>query len=217
MGKWWTRGLGPVDVGNTLRIVPFWDCWRTESDRLNIVVDPGASFGSGDHPTTLIALELLEKTINQMAGRRQPLSLFDIGTGTGVLAIAAEALGCGFIVACDLDPAAIWLAQRNVVLNSNLRSEAHKRRPHFYVGPLDAVKCTFDLVAANLAAPVLRRLKTELIARSGHYLILSGIPDSMVDLIHREFSGEKTDLEETVRMSEWNGLVFRKKDSGHKD
>jgi ribosomal protein L11 methyltransferase len=213
MGKWWTGGLGPVDVGNTLRIVPYWDCWRTESDRLNIVVDPGASFGLGDHPTTLIALELLEKTINQMAGRRQPLSLFDIGTGTGVLAIAAEALGCGFIVACDLDPAAIWLAQRNVVLNSNLRSEAHKRRPHFYVGPLDAVKCTFDLVAANLAAPVLRRLKTELIARSANYLILSGIPDSMVDLIQREFSGEKTDLETTVSMNEWNGLVFRKKES----
>ena len=213
MGKWWTGGLGPVDVGNTLRIVPYWDCWRTESDRLNIVVDPGASFGSGDHPTTLIALELLEKTINQMAGRRQPLSLFDIGTGTGVLAIAAEALGCGFIVACDLDPAAIWLAQRNVVLNSNLRSEAHKRRPHFYVGPLDAVKCTFDLVAANLAAPVLRRLKTELIARSANYLILSGIPDSMVDLIQREFSSERTDLETTVNMNEWNGLVFRKKES----
>jgi len=213
MGKWWTGGLGPVDVGNTLRIVPYWDCWRTESDRLNIVVDPGASFGSGDHPTTLIALELLEKTINQMAGRRQPLSLFDIGTGTGVLAIAAEALGCGFIVACDLDPAAIWLAQRNVVLNSNLRSEAHKRRPHFYVGPLDAVKCTFDLVAANLAAPVLRRLKTELIARSANYLILSGIPDSMVDLIQREFSSERTDLETTVSMNEWNGLVFRKKKS----
>jgi len=213
MGKWWTGGLGPVDVGNTLRIVPYWDCWRTESDRLNIVVDPGASFGLGDHPTTLIALELLEKTINQMAGRRQPLSLFDIGTGTGVLAIAAEALGCGFIVACDLDPAAIWLAQRNVVLNSNLRSEAHKRRPHFYVGPLDAVKCTFDLVAANLAAPVLRRLKTELIARSANYLILSGIPDSMVDLIQREFSSERTDLETTVSMNEWNGLVFRKKES----
>ena len=213
MGKWWTGGLGPVDVGNTLRIVPFWDCWRTESDRLNIVVDPGASFGSGDHPTTLIALELLEKTINQMAGRRQPLSLFDIGTGTGVLAIAAEALGCGFIVACDLDPAAIWLAQRNVVLNSNLRSEAHKRRPHFYVGPLDAVKCTFDLVAANLAAPVLRRLKNELIAHSRHYLILSGIPDSMVDLIQREFSSERTVLETTVSMNEWNGLVFRKKKS----
>ncbi|MDQ1286286.1 MAG: ribosomal protein methyltransferase, partial [Thermodesulfobacteriota bacterium] len=170
MGKWWTGGLVSVDVGNTLRVVPYWECWRTESDRLNVVVDPGASFGSGDHPTTLIALELLEKTINQMAGRRQPLSLFDIGTGTGVLAIAAEALGCGFIVACDLDPSAIWLAQRNVVLNDNLRSEAHKRRPHFYVGPLDAVKCTFDLVVVNLAAPVLRRLKTELIARSGNYL-----------------------------------------------
>ena len=68
-----------------------------------------------------------------------------------------------------------------------------------------------------MAAPVLRRLKTELIARSGNYLILSGIPDSMVDLIQREFSGEKTDLEDTVRMSEWNGLVFRKKDSGHND
>jgi ribosomal protein L11 methyltransferase len=177
------------------------------------VVDPGASFGLGDHPTTLIALELLEKTINQMAGRPQTLSLFDIGTGTGVLAIAAEALGCGFLVACDLDPSAIWMAKRNVVLNHNLRSEAHKRSPHFYVGPLDAVKCTFDLVVANLAAPVLRRLKTELIARSGNYLILSGIPDSMVDLIQREFSSERTVLETTVNMNEWNGLVFRKKES----
>jgi ribosomal protein L11 methyltransferase len=213
MGKWWTGGLVSVDVGDTLRVVPYWECWRKESDRLNIVVDPGASFGSGDHPTTLIALELLEKTINQMAGRRRPLSIFDIGTGTGVLAIAAEALGCDFIVACDLDPSSIWLAQRNVVLNHNLRCEAHRRRPLFYVGPLDAVHYTFDLVVANLAAPVLRRLKTELIARSGNYLILSGIPDSMVDLIQREFSSERTVLETTVSMNEWNGLVFRKKES----
>ncbi|MFH0959215.1 MAG: 50S ribosomal protein L11 methyltransferase [Pseudomonadota bacterium] len=210
MSKWWTGGLSPIDVGDSLRIVPFWDSWRTEPDRLNLVIDPGASFGSGDHPTTLIALELLEKTISQIHNVQKPLSLFDIGTGTGVLAIAAQALGCEFIVACDLDPSAIWLAKRNIALNENLRSEAHNRRPHFYVGPLDAVQHTFDLVVANLAAPVLKRLKKELIARSGRYLILSGIPDSMFDLIQEEFSDEKTNIEDAFRISEWNGLVFRK-------
>jgi ribosomal protein L11 methyltransferase len=217
MAKWWTGGVVPVDVGSSLRIVPYWDCWRTESDRLNLVIDPGASFGSGDHPTTLIALELLEKTVNQMTGKRQPISIFDIGTGTGVLSIAAEALGCGFIVACDLDPSAIWSAKRNVVLNHNLRSDTNKKNPVFYVGPLDAIQFTFDLVVANLAAPVLRRLKKELIALTGCYLILSGIPDSMFDLIQKEFVSEETDLDNIVRLDEWNGLVLRKKASSYKD
>lgn len=210
-GKWWTGGLSAVDVGKRLRIVPYWERWRTDDDRLNLVIDPGASFGSGDHPTTLIALELLEISIDKIGFGGQSVSVFDVGTGTGVLAIAAEALGSDFIVACDLDPCAVWLAQRNVMLNHTICGESEKKTINFYVGSLDATEYKFDVLVANLAAPVLLRLKKELIARSHHYLVLSGIPDSMFDRVKREFCLEKTEIEKAIHLEEWNGLALIKK------
>lgn len=207
--KWWTGGMGPVDVGESLRIVPYWESWRPRSNRHEVIIDPGASFGAGDHPTTIIALELLEKTLNDKFITGRNISLLDVGTGTGVLSLAARAVGCNFVVACDLDPSAIYLVQRNIRLNSTIHPELKENGVNLYVGPVHAIGSVFDVVVANLAAPVLIRLKRNLIDCSGSYLILSGIPDSMFDLVRNEFSLVCVKLERTIRLKEWNGFIFR--------
>lgn len=206
--KGWTGGIVPVDVGRSLRIVPYWESWRLRSDRHHLIIDPGASFGAGNHPTTIIALELLEKTISDLLGQNGAISFLDVGTGTGVLSIAAKALGCDFVVACDLDPCAIHLAQRNVNLNSSIGLKQKLWGIDFYIGPVDVTKSDFDIVIANLAAPVLLRLKTQLISRCKQYLILSGIPDSMFELVKDKFSIPEAHLEQTIRLNEWNGFIF---------
>jgi ribosomal protein L11 methylase PrmA len=79
----------------------------------------------------------------------------------------------------------------------------------FYIGSVDVTQSDFDIVIANLAAPVLLKLKTELISRCKHYLILSGIPDSMFELVKVKFSAPKAHLEQTIRLNEWNGFIFK--------
>ncbi|MGC8658378.1 MAG: 50S ribosomal protein L11 methyltransferase [Desulfomonilaceae bacterium] len=206
--RWWTSGIVPVDVGENLRLVPYWETHKSSPTRQNLIIDPGASFGAGNHPTTIIALELLEKAINSLVKSSRNVSLFDIGTGTGVLSIAAKILGCDFVVACDLDPCSIHLAQRNTDLNSN---SYDKRRFEiaYFVGEINAAASAFDIVIANLAAPVLVRLKQDLICRSGSYLILSGIPDSMVDLVEKTFLNSGMCEEQTFSLNEWNGFIFK--------
>lgn len=207
--KWWTAGIASVNVGRNLRITPYWESWKSELDRHNLIIDPGASFGSGSHPTTAIALELLEKTIFHLSHSQGAFSLLDVGTGTAVLAIAARVLGCNFTVGCDVDPSAIYLARRNVALNQQARSDFSENEVCFYVGPIEAVDEKFDIVIANLAAPVLIRLKEELVAHAGSCLILSGIPDSMFDLVKNEFLLQGTKCVESAGLNEWNGLIFQ--------
>lgn len=206
--KWWTGGIVPVDVGETLRIVPYWENRGPGSERHDVIIDPGASFGAGNHPTTIIALRLLEETLNNLANFSGKISLFDIGTGTGVLAIAAKILGCDFVAACDTDPCAIHLAQRNTDLNSKLYPKS-KLEISYFVGEVSVAPSTFDIVIANLAAPVLVRLKYDLICRSGSYLILSGIPDSMFELVEKTFLNSGMREEQTFSLNEWNGFIFK--------
>jgi ribosomal protein L11 methylase PrmA len=87
------------------------------SDRIPLIIDPGPSFGAGDHPTTIMALELLEEAISEESQTGSSPTLLDVGTGTGVLAIAGKSLGTGFTVGLDIDSASVFTARRNVDLN----------------------------------------------------------------------------------------------------
>ncbi|HMK37197.1 MAG TPA: 50S ribosomal protein L11 methyltransferase [Desulfomonilaceae bacterium] len=116
--NWWMGKVRSVDAGKKLRLVPYWERGLSPSDRIHIIIDPGPAFGVGDHPTTLMALELLEHAVAE-TNRPEP-TMLDVGTGTGVLAIAAKALGTGLTVGLDTDPAAVFTAKRNVGLNTRV-------------------------------------------------------------------------------------------------
>jgi ribosomal protein L11 methyltransferase len=182
--KWWMGRVRSVDVGEKLRLVPFWEQGLTRSDRIELIIDPGTSFGAGDHPTTIMALELLEKAVTTRVEAGQSPSMLDVGTGTGVLAIAGKTLGTGFTVGLDIDPAAVYSARRNLALNG-LESPcvAYDRPVAVLVGGAECVTGRFPIVTVNLVAPVLLRLCEDLISRVGETLILSGIADPLASKV----------------------------------
>jgi ribosomal protein L11 methyltransferase len=203
-----------VDVGARLRLVPYWERGAAKSDRIELIIDPGASFGAGEHPTTIMALELLELAIGKAKDARPCPDMLDVGTGTGVLAIAAKALGTGFTAGLDVDPAAVFIARRNVELNRdpNLVLGQGNSSVELMVGGAECVKGVFDIVAANLAAPTLLNLRDNLVTATGSFLVLSGIADAMVEEVVRSYQSAGLFPVMRKRRDEWNAVWWQKRD-----
>lgn len=150
----------------TPRVVirPTWESFIPHPDDCVLDLDPGAAFGTGGHATTRLCLNTLD-------GLLPCSTLLDVGTGSGVLAIAAAKLGVSKVVAVDNDDTAVEVAQENVAMNSVWD------RVRVSSDPLERIEGTFDLVIANIIAPVLFRLSDDLAAKvkPGGHLILSGI------------------------------------------
>ncbi len=199
-----------LDVGGRLRLVPFWEQGLAVSDRIPLIIDPGPSFGAGDHPTTIMALELLEESVCSITRAGFVPTLLDVGTGTGVLAIAGRILGAGFTVGLDIDSASVFTARRNVELNGfGLRGRGTGRAVDLVVGGADCIRGLFHIVTVNLVAPVLLRLKDDLIARVGHTLILSGIADVMVNQVIAAYNSSDLSVFKILSREGWNAAVFQ--------
>jgi ribosomal protein L11 methyltransferase len=205
----WTGQVRPVDVGLTLRLVPYWER-RGSGDRAEVVIDPGASFGAGDHPTTLMALEFIEEAVTHARDGGNRPSVLDVGTGTGVLALAAKVLGAGMTVGLDIDPSAIFSARRNALLNRFHWSNLEEPAVEWFVGGVEAVGGTFDIVAANLAAPTLLRIGEDLSSRVEHSLVVSGIAEAMVDDVMRAFSHQGLTQAHGNARDGWHAALFRR-------
>jgi ribosomal protein L11 methyltransferase len=207
----WTGNVRSRIVGRSLRVVPFWEAPYARADRINLIIDPGPSFGAGDHPTTLMALELMEEAIGFEPEAVSSSSMLDVGTGTGILAIAARRLGTGFIVALDIDSAAVFTARRNVSLN---RDETPFTKNDddicFIVGGIEALHGSFDLVAANLAAPTLLRICDDLSASTGSFLVLSGIAVAMRDSVVECFAGKGLRMLRTMEVDGWTAALWKR-------
>lgn len=205
-----------VDVGTRLRLVPYWERGAAKSDRLEVIIDPGPSFGAGDHPTTLMALELLEVATSMAEETGPSPTMLDVGTGTGVLAIAGKALGTGFTVGLDVDPAAVFIARRNLTLNKGCNPASAEEFPaiQMFVGGPESIKGVFEIVAANLAAPTLLKLRDSLVAATGSFLILSGIADAMADEVVRSYSSAGCFTIMRRRREEWNAALLQKRSFG---
>jgi ribosomal protein L11 methyltransferase len=163
----WKKGYEPIAVGQRLLICPSWKRDRAkEADRVVIEIDPGMAFGTGTHETTRGCLEMLEKYW-------QGGSLLDVGTGTGILAIAAIKLYPGSRVAgFDVDPEAIEVARENAAINGvadGIEIEVNKLSSFHGQG--------FDVVLANLTADALIPLAPEfpLVMKPQGALIVSGV------------------------------------------
>ncbi|HMR97419.1 MAG TPA: 50S ribosomal protein L11 methyltransferase, partial [Microthrixaceae bacterium] len=139
--------------------------------RVEIVLDAAHAFGSGSHPTTRLCLEALEGLADELAGAR----VLDVGSGTGVLGVAALVLGAGSLVAVDVDPAAVAATGRTAGLNgvSEWVVEVSSR----LVAEVTVDHGAFDVVLANLLIPIIETLGPELAAAvaPGGRLILSGL------------------------------------------
>lgn len=168
----WKRNWRPVPVGKRFIIAPPWsDTAEADPNRLVVRIEPGMAFGTGTHETTRLCLSAIEKYF-------QGGSLLDVGTGTGILSIAAARLFPGsHVEACDTDADAIAIARENARLNNVAEQIV------FRVGTVTGATASAEVVCANLTADVIVPLLPELVGATCGRLILSGILDSQVAMI----------------------------------
>lgn len=198
----WKIHFKPLPVGKRLLIVPSWEQQATDDGRELIVLDPGMAFGTGGHETTRLCLECLD----DLLAEPMTLPLLDLGTGSGILAIAAAKLGARSIDAVDIDPQAVAVAAENCRINGvagQVRCSAT---------PLHQLPGGYGIILANILAEELVRLAPELVSRlaPGGSLILSGILGEREQYVKDGFASFPLNLAAAPRDGEWRCLHYRR-------
>jgi ribosomal protein L11 methyltransferase len=191
----WKKSWQPVEVGNFI-VAPPWSEITNDHNRHVIRIEPGMAFGTGTHETTRLCLKAITRFFR---GK----SFIDVGTGTGILAIAAaKASPDSKIWACDTDAEAIAIAKENARAN-NVADFIE-----FHAGSLSATQASADFVCANLTADVIALLLPDLIAATCGRLVLSGILDVQADGILDQLSQAASFSNPVVlRDGEWVAIV----------
>lgn len=195
----WKQDYQPIEISKRLWICP---SWHTPSDpaAINIFLDPGLAFGTGTHPTTLMCLVWLERTIQ--GGE----SFIDFGCGSGILAITAKKLGCSEVYALDIDEAALKVTCENAINNQLKKEEIHTLlAPHQSPPPCDL------LVANILANPLIELVEhiASCVKPSGQ-IALSGLLDTQAEAVIEAYLPWFT-LVERIETEHWICLCMTKK------
>jgi ribosomal protein L11 methyltransferase len=198
----WKKYYNPVKISEKFTIVPTWeDYQRVSSDELLIELDPGMAFGTGTHPTTVLCIQSLERTVQ--SGDR----IIDVGTGSGVLSIAAAKLGAGQIEALDLDEVAVNVARENIGLN-NVQDTVIVRQSNL----LDGVEGEADIIVANILAEVILRFVEDAyaIVKKDGFFIASGIIQQKKESVKEAMLDAGFNIVETMAMEDWVAIIAKK-------
>lgn len=201
----WKRHFKPLDIGGKLLVRPSWSRRRPMAGQVEVVLDPGLSFGTGQHPTTAFCLEQVVRHRPQGKSR----SMLDIGTGSGILAISGCKLGYTPVAAFDYDPAAVRAAAENVKRNG-VEQALRPARRDLTRQPKASATC-YDLVCANLLADLLLRERERIVARvvPGGVLVLAGILAREFRTVRRAYEERGLKLIATRHVNEWQSGAFR--------
>lgn len=190
----WKKGWQPVAIGRFI-IAPPWSDVKQTSDQIVIRIEPGMAFGTGTHETTRLCLAAIEKYFEGEC-------FLDVGTGTGILAIAAAKLSPTVrIVACDIDADAVEIARENSRLNGV------SDRIEFGTGTIGETTASANLVCANLTADVIVSLMPQLIAATCGRLVLSGILLEQLEIVERRLRGLGITDYEIEADGEWVAVI----------
>lgn len=196
----WKKYYKPFRIGSHLVVKPTWEPYQAQQEDLVIELDPGMAFGTGTHETTNMCMQLLEKHL------QDGMRVMDVGTGSGILAIAAARLGAKQVLAIDIDPSAVKVANENVALNGV------QDQVRVVVGDLcksEAMPC--DLAVANIVADAICMLAGPLTRHleKNRLLICSGIiREREQDVMNAALQAGYT-LFDRIEKGEWVALALR--------
>ena len=199
----WKQHFPPFKVGKKLVICPSWIDWQRAGDETVLTLDPGQAFGTGTHATTGLCLAAIAECYSSAT---PPEKVLDVGTGSGILAMACAALGAQEVVACDIDNTACLVAQENVATN---------KLDKFIIitdTPLGEITGRYALVLANILAAENIRLATPLVERLATHgrLILSGILVEQEERVVNCFAHYPLTLLSTHHEDEWSCIVYQR-------
>jgi ribosomal protein L11 methyltransferase len=196
----WEKTIQPIEIGEKLVIKPSWSDYVNSTGRIVLEIDPKMSFGTGYHETTRLVLRLLEKYI------RDGATVFDAGTGTGILAIAAIALGASSAYGVDIDEWSIDNGQENVARNKVAD------RVKIDATPVEQVEGIYSLITANLTLNVNTALLADFfrLLEPGGLLLLSGLLNFDETPMKTALHEHGFEVIEQVSENEWIAVTARK-------
>ena len=196
----WKKHYNILHVTERIVVVPAWKRFRPRAGQIALRMDPGMAFGTGIHPTTQLCLRAMETIV------RDGMRVLDLGTGSGILSIAAAKMGSGPILAIDKDPIAVEAAR------SNARRNRQRARIEVREGTLVPGMGPFDLILANLLAQTLRDL-SGLLAQTlvpGGILIGCGVLAEQATEVNAAFRTAGLERIEQLHEGDWVALVARR-------
>ncbi|MEG1287038.1 MAG: 50S ribosomal protein L11 methyltransferase [Clostridium sp.] len=197
----WKKYYKPTLLGEKIVVKPTWEDYTAKENELVIELDPGMAFGTGTHETTRMCIQALERYV------KEDTTVFDVGCGTGILAIAAAKLKAKMAIGVDLDPVAVEAAKENVEYNKLKNIEI------LYGNLVEVINGKADIVVANILAEIVCILTDDVkrVLKDGGYFISSGIIHARVEMVVNKLEESGFEILEKNKDGEWNCIVAKLK------
>ena len=197
----WKQYYKPSKVGEKIVVKPIWEEYEAKEGELVVDLDPGMAFGTGTHETTRMCIQALERYVKEES------TVFDVGCGSGILAIAAAKLGAKLAVGVDLDPVAVESSIENVGYNKLNNIEI------LHGNLVEVIDGKADIVVANILAEIICILTDDVkrVLKENGIFITSGIIHDRVDMVCEKLEATGFEVIEKNRDGEWNCIVAKLK------
>ena len=197
----WKQYYKPSKVGEKIVVKPIWEEYEAKDGELVVDLDPGMAFGTGTHETTRMCIQALERYVKEES------TVFDVGCGSGILAIAAAKLGAKLAVGVDLDPVAVESSIENVGYNNLNNIEI------LHGNLVEVIDGKADIIVANILAEIICILTDDVkrVLKDGGIFITSGIIHDRVDMVCEKLEATGFEVIEKNRDGEWNCIVAKLK------
>lgn len=197
----WKKYYKPSKVGEKIVVKPIWEEYEAKDEELVVELDPGMAFGTGEHETTRMCIQALEKYVQKDS------TVFDVGCGSGILAIAAAKLGAKLAVGVDLDPVAVESAKENVGFNNIDNIEI------LHGNLIEVIDGKADIVVANIIAEIICILTEDVsrVIKPNGYFITSGIIHDRVEMVTNKLEECGFEVIKVNKDGEWNCIIAKLK------
>jgi ribosomal protein L11 methyltransferase len=197
----WKAYFKPEKIGRVV-IKPSWEAYSSLPEDVVVELDPGMAFGTGNHPTTRLCIELLQELV------AEGMTMLDLGTGSGVLAVAGAKLGAARVAAADIDPVAVRTARENVVVNG-VEARVTVSQADLLQGCHEA---GYDLVVANIIAAIIVELIPEVprVLKPDGFFLTSGIISERRADVEAVLAANGFEVVKAVERDQWVAIIARR-------